>query len=73
MVPRVTKQGQLQLIERGLAAGKIKGFKPHPQAFTGYLIAHESFHQGEIGVALHQSGRPLDKKTAFGMWEWGTR
>ena len=61
------------LIKLGLAAGKIKGFKPHPQAFVGYLIAHESYHQGEICVALQQSGHALDKKTAFGMWEWGVR
>jgi hypothetical protein len=57
----------------GLAAGKIKGFKPHPHAFASYLIAHEHYRLGEIGVALTQSGYPLDKKTAFGMWEWGVR
>ena len=39
----------------------------------GYLIAHESYHHGEIGVALAQLGHPLDKKAAFGMWEWGVR
>jgi uncharacterized damage-inducible protein DinB len=53
--------------------GKVKGFKPHAQAFVGYLIGHEFYHLGEVGVALQQSGHPLDKKTAFGMWEWGTR
>jgi uncharacterized damage-inducible protein DinB len=53
--------------------GKIKGFKPHAAAFTGYLIAHESFHLGDIGVVLTQSGHPLDKKVAYGMWEWGVR
>jgi uncharacterized damage-inducible protein DinB len=53
--------------------GKIKGFKPHAAAFVGYLIAHESFHLGDIGVVLTQSGHPLDKKVAYGMWEWGVR
>lgn len=53
--------------------GRIKGFKPHAAAFAGYLIAHESFHLGDIGVVLTQSGHPLDKKVAYGMWEWGVR
>jgi uncharacterized damage-inducible protein DinB len=55
------------------AGGKIKGFKPHAVAFMGYLISHESHHRGEIGLILNQSGRPLSKKTDFGMWEWGVR
>jgi len=61
------------LLKRGFEAGKIKGFKPHPAAFLGYLISHESYHRGEIGIILAQSGHPLDKKIAFGMWEWGAR
>jgi uncharacterized damage-inducible protein DinB len=55
------------------SGGKVKGFKPHAPAFLGYLIAHESYHHGEIGIALAQLGHPLDKKTAYGMWEWGVR
>lgn len=62
------------LLRKGLAAGgKIKGFKPHAVAFLGYLISHESHHRGQIGWALKHSGRPLDKKAAFGLWEWGVR
>ena len=61
------------LIKNGIEAGKIKGFKPHPTAFMGYLIAHESYHHGEIGMILSQSGVALDKKIAYGMWEWGSR
>lgn len=57
----------------GLRTGRIKGFKPHPTAFLGYLIAHESYHHGEIGIALASAGYPLDRKTAFGIWEWGIR
>jgi uncharacterized damage-inducible protein DinB len=53
--------------------GKVKGFKPHATAFLGYLIAHESHHRGQAGWALKISGHPLDQKTAFGLWEWGTR
>jgi uncharacterized damage-inducible protein DinB len=51
------------------AGGKIKGIKPHAAAFAGYLISHESFHLGDVGVVLTQSGHPLDKKVAYGMWE----
>jgi uncharacterized damage-inducible protein DinB len=62
------------LLQQALESnGKIKGFKPHAAAFAGYLIAHESFHLGDIGVVLTQSGHPLDKKVAYGMWEWGVR
>jgi uncharacterized damage-inducible protein DinB len=61
------------LLRNGLDAGRIKGFKPHPVAFLGYLISHESYHRAEVGIILTQSGHPLDKKTSFGLWEWGAR
>jgi uncharacterized damage-inducible protein DinB len=62
------------LLEQAIAAGgKVKGFKPHVQAFLGYLISHESHHRGQIGWTLKLNGRPLDQKTAFGLWEWGVR
>ena len=53
--------------------GKIKGFKPHAAAFLGYLISHESHHRGQIALSLKQAGKPLDKKIAYGIWEWGIR
>jgi uncharacterized damage-inducible protein DinB len=62
-----------QMLSNGLAAGKIKGFKPHPTAFLGYLVAHEAHHRGQIVLSLKQAGNPVDKKTLFGLWEWGTR
>ncbi len=55
------------------AGGKVKGFKPHAVAFLAYLISHESYHVGEIGMTLTQSSHPLDKKVAYGIWEWGVR
>lgn len=55
------------------AGGKVKGFKPHATAFLGYLISHESHHRGQIALTLKQAGKPLDKKIAFGIWEWGVR
>ena len=61
------------LLGRGLAEGRVKGFKPHAAAFLGYLISHESHHRGQIMLTLKQAGHPVDKKTSFGIWEWGTR
>lgn len=62
------------LLKKSLAGGgKIKGFKPHVTAFLGYIIAHESQHRGQIALSLKQSGHTLDKKIAYGIWEWGVR
>ena len=62
-----------RLLEIGMETGKIKGFKPHPLAFLGYLVSHESHHRGQIMVALKANGHLPDKKVQFGLWEWGVR
>jgi uncharacterized damage-inducible protein DinB len=61
------------MLERGIQAGKIRGFKPHPEGFVGYLIAHESHHRGQIILTLKENRHLPDKKILFGIWEWGTR
>ena len=61
------------LLARGLETGKIRGFKPHPLAFLGYLTAHEAHHRGQIMLALKANGHMVDKKVQFGLWEWGVR
>ncbi|PWT93618.1 MAG: hypothetical protein C5B55_04195 [Blastocatellia bacterium] len=63
-----------ELLTKSLeSGGKVKGFKPHATAFLGYLISHESHHRGQIALSVKQSGKPLDKKIAYGIWEWGVR
>lgn len=62
-----------ELLKRGFESGRIKGFKPHPEAFLGYLVSHESHHRGQIILILKENGHIPDKKTLFGLWEWGTK
>jgi uncharacterized damage-inducible protein DinB len=62
-----------QLIEQGMEDGKIKGFKPHPSGFAGYMLAHEAHHRSQVIIALKQCGHPVDKKITYGLWEWGSR
>jgi uncharacterized damage-inducible protein DinB len=62
-----------KLLINGFETGKIKGFKPHPAAFVGYLISHESHHRSQMILCLRQSGHALDKKILYGLWEWGTK
>lgn len=61
-----------ELLKDGFSTGRIKGFKPHPPAFLGYLIAHEAHHRGQTILILKENGHLPDKKTLYGLWEWGT-
>ena len=62
------------LLNRAIAGGeRIKGFKPHTTAFVCYLIAHESHHRGQAMLVLRLAGHLIDKKTSYGIWEWGSR
>jgi uncharacterized damage-inducible protein DinB len=59
------------LLGRSLAAGgKVKGFGGQAASFLGYLVAHESYHHGEIGLILAQAGFAPDNKTTYGLWNW---
>lgn len=58
-------------LENFFKEGRVKNFKPHPAAFFGYMISHESHHRGQIMLALKQSNHAVDQKTQYGIWEWG--
>jgi uncharacterized damage-inducible protein DinB len=62
-----------ELLKKGFETGKVKGFKPHPEAFLGYMIAHEAHHRGQIIISLKENGHMPDKKILYGIWEWGVR
>ena len=64
----------LELLRTALEeGGRVKGFKPHPAAFLGYLISHESHHRGQIALSLKQAEVPVERKVSYGLWEWGSR
>ncbi len=58
------------LLRSLLTGGKVPGFGDHAVKFLGYLIAHEAYHHGEIGIMLTQAGFTLPKQVAYGIWEW---
>jgi uncharacterized damage-inducible protein DinB len=57
-------------LKRSFDDGKVKGFKPHPSAFFGYIIAHEWYHHGEICMTLTQAGHRLPEEVLYTIWEW---
>lgn len=62
-----------KLLQHGFETGRIKGFKPHPEAFFGYMFAHETHHRGQIILTLKENKHLPGKKTLYGLWEWGTK
>lgn len=59
-----------ELLMQSFESGKVKGYKPHPSAFFGYLLAHEWYHHGEICMTLTQAGHRLPEEVLYTIWEW---
>lgn len=51
--------------------GKVPGFKGDVVRFLAYLLAHEAHHRGQIAQLARLSRAPVDRRTAFGIWDWG--
>lgn len=66
----VSSQQIATLLQRSFESGKVKGFKPHPSAFFGYLLSHEWYHHGEICMTLTQAGHRLPDEVLYTIWEW---
>ncbi|MFB3787807.1 MAG: DinB family protein [bacterium] len=68
---RASGEAVEKLLARSLeAGGAVKGFRGHAANFLGYLIAHESYHNGQIAMALKQAGTPVGKQAAYALWDW---
>lgn len=52
--------------------GKGFGMKGGATKFLGYLCAHEAYHWAQVDLALRQAGVPIDEKSMYGLWEWGS-
>ncbi|MEO6488721.1 MAG: DinB family protein [Ferruginibacter sp.] len=63
----------VKLLTKSFAENKIRGFKPHPTAFVGYLISHESHHRGQIMLCLKENKHLTSKSLGFALWKWGSR
>ncbi|HXK92120.1 MAG TPA: DinB family protein [bacterium] len=70
---RASGEAVEKLLARSVdAGGAMKGFRGHAANFLGYLISHESYHNGQIAIVLKQAGTPAGKQTAYALWDWRT-
>jgi uncharacterized damage-inducible protein DinB len=60
-----------QMFADALDKGKLKGHKTPLLTMLSYMIAHEWYHIGEIGMTLTEAGFNLDEQTSWGIWSWG--
>jgi len=60
-----------QMFANALDKGKLKGQKTPIMTMYSYMIAHEWYHIGEVGMTLTLAGYKLDEQTAWGIWSWG--
>ena len=68
---QLSSQAMRRMFAGGLEQGKLKRQKPPLVTMFSYMVAHEWYHVGEIGMTLNESGHKLDEQTAYGIWSWG--
>ncbi len=59
------------MFANALDKGKLKGQKTPILTMYSYMIAHEWYHIGEIGMTLNEAGFKLDEQSSWGIWAWG--
>jgi uncharacterized damage-inducible protein DinB len=59
------------VLDSAADGGKLRGFKRGVVVLTGYLIAHDAHHRGNILLTLKLSGHPVREDVRYGLWEWG--
>ncbi|MDP8205078.1 MAG: hypothetical protein P9L92_00300 [Candidatus Electryonea clarkiae] len=60
-----------ELIRRSMAKeGKVKGFKRGIVALTGYFIAHDAHHRGQILLTLKQAKVKFSPNARMALWAW---
>lgn len=72
---RETLEDSARRIERliaGVQEGQrgVRAFKRGLVPYVAYFIAHESHHRGSILLTLKQCGHPVEKSTAYAIWDW---
>ena len=68
---QASEEAVARLVRQSLAAeGKMKAFKPHAVAFTGYLLVHEGYHLGKIDFLLRQARQAPDDQSHYALWQW---
>lgn len=56
--------GMRAMFKAALPKGKLKGQRTPLATMYSYMIAHEWYHIGEIGMTLNLAGHKLDDQTA---------
>ncbi|MBI1258465.1 MAG: hypothetical protein GC204_13440 [Chloroflexi bacterium] len=71
--PALEKSGAAmrRMFAGALDKGKLKGHKTPIMTMYSYMIAHEWYHIGEVGMTLTLSGHKLPEQAEWGIWSWG--
>jgi uncharacterized damage-inducible protein DinB len=64
----------LDVVGAALREGRrIVGFPHDATTYLAYYLSHDSHHRGQIVMLARLLGRPIDRDTMSGMWQWAAR